>query len=90
MSGEARGKLGPDPYFRLAQLAIEAGVSVRWLRARLSDPERPLPCYRIGGVVLVRLSEFHAWMQGYRCIGDAAVGVLVDEVLRDLQRSATS
>ena len=80
---------GPDPYFCLAQLAKEAGVSERWLRARLSDPVRPLPCYRIGGVVLVRLSEFHAWMQSYRCVGDAAVGILVDEVLRDLHRPVT-
>ena len=76
-----------DPYLSLKALVGYSGLSERKLREHLIDPVHPLPCYRPGGPrgkVLVRRSEFDAWMAKYRQVGQADVSKLVDKVLRDL------
>jgi excisionase family DNA binding protein len=55
-----------DPFLALRALAEYSGLSVRKLRDYLEHPTRPLPCYRVGGKILVRRSEFDAWMAGFR------------------------
>jgi hypothetical protein len=47
-----------DLYLSLRALATYAGLSVRKLRHHLDDPTHPLPCYRVGGKLLVRRSDF--------------------------------
>jgi hypothetical protein len=75
-----------DPYLSLRALASYGGVSVRWLRARLTDPHRPLPCFRLpGSKILVRRSEFDAWLARYRQVGRPDVQRVVAEVLAGLQ-----
>jgi len=76
-----------DPYLTLKAAAEYGGVSVRWLRTALTDPVHPLPCYRPGGKggkVLVRRSDFDAWMARFRAVGDADLDAMVREVLRDV------
>jgi hypothetical protein len=73
-----------DPYLTLRALSQYSGCSVRWLRDRLSDAEHPLPCYRLpgytitkgerkdkemSGKILVRRSEFDAWIARFRHTG---------------------
>jgi hypothetical protein len=58
-----------DPFLPLRALAEYSGLSVRKLRDHLDDPANPLPCYRVGGKIVVRRSEFDAWMQQYRARG---------------------
>jgi hypothetical protein len=77
-----------DPYFSLRGLAHYSGCSVRWLRARLTDPHHPLPCYRAEGKVLVRRSEFDGWIARYRRVGDPAVARVVGAVLGGLRRGS--
>jgi len=60
-------------------------VSVRKLREYLEDSAHPLPHYRLGGKILVRRSEFDAWMAAYRRVGQADVARIVDSVMRDLR-----
>ena len=73
-----------DPYLSLRALAAYAGCSVRWLRDRLADPARPLPCYRLpGGKLLVRPSDFDAWIAAYRQRGRADVDAIVSDVLKN-------
>src|SRR5258706_4554518 len=48
-------------YLPLRALAAYSGLSVRTLRRHLVDRVRPLPCYRIGGKVLVRRSDIDPW-----------------------------
>ena len=55
-----------DPFLPLRALAAYSGLSVRKLRNHLDDAGHPLPCYRVGGKILVRRSEFDAWMAAYR------------------------
>jgi len=78
-----------DPYLTLRALATYSACSVRWLRDRLADPHHPLPCYRLpGGKILVRRSEWDAWLASYRRLGDPHVERLVADVLDGLQRSS--
>jgi len=74
-----------DPYLPLTALAGYAGLSVRKLREFLTDPMHPLPCYRVGGKLLVRRSEFDTWIARYRERGRADVDRIVDETLRELR-----
>src|SRR5262249_50371051 len=74
-----------DPYLSLRALATYSGLSVRTLRQYLVDPAHPLPHHRVGGKVLVRRSEFDAWMAAYRRVGQADVDALVADVLRDVR-----
>jgi excisionase family DNA binding protein len=91
--GQARGVLAEqvvlssalDPFLSLRALASYSCVSVRKLREHLEDSANPLPHYRLGGKILVRRSEFDAWMSAYRRVGPADVEKIVDSVMRDLR-----
>jgi len=73
-----------DPFLSLQALATYSSLSRRKLRDYLTDPIHPLPCYRIGGKILVRRSEYDAWAVSYRQVGQADVDRVVSEVLRGL------
>ena len=91
--GQVRGVLAErvvvstplDPFLSLKALAAYSGLSVRTLRDYLANPLRPLPCYRVGGKILVRRSEFDAWMVRHRQVGHPDVDRIVSEALRGLQ-----
>jgi excisionase family DNA binding protein len=68
-----------DPFLSLRALAAYSGLSVRKLRDHLDDPAHPLPFYRVGGKILVRRSEFDAWIAHYRQHGQD-----VDSIVRDV------
>ena len=73
-----------DPFLPLGALSEYSGLSVRKLRDHLNDPVRPLPHYLVGGKVLVRRSEFDAWLAVYRRVGQQDVTKIVDDVLSSL------
>jgi len=76
-----------DPFLSLRTLASYSCVSIRKLRQYLHDPVHPLPHYRLGGKIVVRRSEFDAWMAAYRRVGQADVEGIVNSVIRDLRRA---
>jgi hypothetical protein len=73
-----------DPFLGLPALARYSSLSVRKLRDYLQDPTNPLAHFRVGGKVLVRVSEFDRWIAAYRARADARVGRIVDDVIRSL------
>ncbi len=73
-----------DPFLSLRALASYSGLSIRRLRDLLTDPAHPLPHYRIGGKIVVRRSEYDAWVTRYRQLGNAEVDQVVTEALRGL------
>jgi|RhiMetdeSRZDD1v2_1073273.scaffolds.fasta_scaffold289955_1 excisionase family DNA binding protein len=73
-----------DPFLSLRALSAYSGLSVRKLREYLDDPAHPLPAYRVGGKILVRRSEFDAWVAQYREERRRDVGRVVEDVLRSL------
>jgi hypothetical protein len=81
-SGAGGREVLSDQYFTLRSLAGYSGISIRTLRDYLKHQSDPLPCYRPGGKLLVKRSDFDRWMSGYRS-GQAA-GTAVDRVVDDL------
>jgi hypothetical protein len=73
-----------DPFLPLKALASYSGLSVRKLRDYLDDPANPLPCYPVGGKIVVRRSEFDTWIAAYRRHGRRDVDAIVNDVLRTL------
>ena len=65
-------------------LSDYSGLSERTLRGYLTHPVHPLPCYRIGGKVLVRRSDFDEWARRFRAVPTSAVDALVTDALRGL------
>ena len=55
-----------DPYFSIKALTSYSSLSERLLRAFLTAPDHPLPHYRVGGRVVVKRSDFDAWIEVYR------------------------
>lgn len=61
-----------DPFLSLRALSAYSGLSPRTLRQYLElPPDEALPCYRLpgGGKILVRRSDFDAWMQQHQSRG---------------------
>jgi len=73
-----------DPYLSLKALATYSGLSVRTLRAYLDHSSHPLPHYRVGGKIVVRRSEFDAWIAAYRRVRDTDLDQIVDDILGGL------
>jgi hypothetical protein len=90
--GQVRGVLAErvivstplDPFLSLKALAAYSGLGVRMLRTYLTDLTHPLPCYRVGGKILVRRSEFDGWIARHRQVGRSDVDRLVADALKGL------
>ena len=74
-----------DPYLPLRDLADYSGLSVRTLRGFLRTPANSLPHFRVRGRILVRRSDFDAWMLAFRRIDSEALNGLIDDVLSSLR-----
>ena len=73
-----------DPFLSLRAAASYSGLSVRKLRDCLGDSMHPLPHYRVGGKILIRVSELNGWMARYRHSGHPDVEKIVADALREL------
>jgi hypothetical protein len=63
-----------DPFMNLKALSAYSSLSVRKLRQLIDrDPADALPAYRIDRRVLVRKSDFDAYMANYRISGRPGV-----------------
>ena len=74
-----------DPFLTLRALVAYSGIGLRKLYEYLVDPAHPLPHYRVGGKIVVRRSEFDAWIAAYRRVAGADVGAIVTGVLADFR-----
>ncbi len=79
-----RTVVSTDAYLSLKALSTYAGLSVRRLRDCLHDRQCPLPCYRIGGKILIRKSDFDTWALHFRQDTDSITAV-VDEIMQGLE-----
>jgi predicted DNA-binding transcriptional regulator AlpA len=76
-----------DPFLTLKALVAYSGIGLRKLYEYLTDAEHPLPHYRVGGKIVVRRSEFDAWITAYRHIGRTDVAKIAESVLSGLRSS---
>ena len=75
-----------DGYLPLTELARYSGLSVRTLRGYITAKRNPLPHYRPGAKVVVRRSEFDAWMHAFRSRANGEdqtqrIDRLIDQIL---------
>ena len=75
--------LTEDNFLDLKQLSRYSTFSDSTLRGYLSDPENPIPFFRVNRKILVRKSEFDRWMEQFRGENND-LDSIVDEVLNDL------
>lgn len=66
----------------LRQLTAYAAVSERTLRGWIHLPSDPLPAVRIGGKILIRRTQFDAWLERRRI--EPLPSVDVDAIVREL------
>jgi predicted DNA-binding transcriptional regulator AlpA len=69
-----------DRYFDLRRLAQYSSFSVRTLRDYLTRTDDPIPCFRIGRKIIVKRSEFDAWIEKHRD-RTGNLNALVDDIL---------
>jgi len=62
---ESTPQLGRE-WLGLRELTAYADVSDRTLRAWMHRPDNPLPAVQVGGKILVRRSQFDAWLEQHR------------------------
>ena len=55
-----------DIFLDLKQLAQYSTFSDSTLRGYLSDPEKPIPFFRVNRKILIKKSEFDLWMEQFR------------------------
>ena len=72
-----------DHYFNLRGLAEYSSISVRTLRDYLASARDPLPCYSVKKKILVKKSEFDAWLKKYQ-VRHKPITAVIDEVLADV------
>src|SRR5712692_3662109 len=79
-----------DPFLSLRALADYSGLSVRTLRGYIDGlPDEALPCYRVNGKILVRRSEFDAWIGQFRSRGRPSLAHALRELGLDGARRAS-
>jgi hypothetical protein len=70
-----------DAYLSVRSLARYSDLSIRTLRTYLAHPTRPIPHFKMQGKILVKRSEFDAWMLAFRSASNhSASENLADEL----------
>ena len=67
-----------DSYFDLRGLSAYSTLGVSTLRGHI---KKGMPCFKIGGKILIKLSEFDRWLEGYRVNQDQDINSLVDDIM---------
>jgi hypothetical protein len=78
-----------DCFLPLGALAKVAGLSVKKLRSLLADLVAPLPHFRPGAKILVKWSEFEAYMERFRASASVDVDRMVQELMEGIRRQTS-
>ena len=72
-----------DQYFDLSGLSAYSSIGVSTLRGHIKRDA--LPCFRLRGKILVKKSEFDAWMNRFRLHKRQDISTIVDEAMERLK-----
>ena len=72
-----------DTFLDLKQLSLYSTLSDSTLRGYLSDPDKPIPFFRVNRKILIKKSEFDLWMEQFRGKNND-LNHIVDEMTNDL------
>ena len=73
-----------DQYFDLRGLSVYSSIGVPTLRTYIKTGS--LPAYKLRGKLLIRKSEFDAWIQEFRLSTKKDLKNIVDSVMDNLNR----
>ncbi len=71
-----------DKYFDLKSLSEYCSLGVSTLRDHIKS--RDLPCFKLGGKVLIKKSEFDEWILKFRENKKDEIENIADEVIKNL------
>ena len=71
-----------DQFFDLKTLSSYSCLGVSTLREYIES--NGLPCFKLKGKVLVKRSEFDAWIENYRLSGER-LDTMADEIMNNLK-----
>ena len=71
-------------FFSVKELAAYSGLGERTIRDRINAATNPIPCYRIGGAIRIKRSEFEQWMTQFCRVDNNRLDNLVNEIMTDL------
>lgn len=72
-----------DQYFDLKGLEAYSALKVPTLRDYINSGN--LPCFKVKGKILIKQSEFDAWLESYRVNKKKNINNIVDGVLNSLK-----
>ncbi len=72
-----------DQYFDLKGLSTYCALAVSTLRDHIRSGS--LPCFKVKGKILVKQSEFNAWLEGYRFNKKQDLSNIVNGVIEGLK-----
>ena len=75
--------LTEDNFLDLKQLSRYSTFSDSTLRGYLSDPDKPIPFFRVNRKILIKKSEFDLWMEQFRGKNND-LDHIVEEMINDL------
>lgn len=67
-----------DKFFDLRGLSVYSSLGVSTLRDHI---KRGMPCFKIGGKILIKLSEFDKWLERYRLNAEQDLDAMVDGIM---------
>jgi hypothetical protein len=72
-----------DQYFDLKGLSVYSSMGVGTLRDHIKAGS--LPCFKVRGKILIKLSEFNAWIEGYRLNKNGDINNIANEIIESLK-----
>lgn len=72
-----------DQFFDLKGLSVYSALAVSTLRDHIRSGS--LPCFKVKGKILIKMSEFESWMEGFRMNKKQDLNNMVDGVLESLK-----
>ena len=72
-----------DQYFDLRGLNAYSSLGISTIRDHIN--KGALPCFKVGGKILVRRSEFDKWIDNFRVRKNQELEKIVDDVLTNLK-----
>jgi Helix-turn-helix domain len=72
-----------DNIYDLKGLSAYCSLGVPTLRDHIKSED--LPCFKVKGKILVRRSEFDAWLEGYRVNKKQEINTIVDDIMAGIK-----
>ncbi len=86
---QGRSEKAGAEWLGLRQVIQYANVSERTVRAWIHSPLDPLPAAKVRGKILVRKSDFDAYLERHKVkpLGSVDLDAIVEEIVREVSKT---